>query len=205
MKLPSIRPAAAPPRELPALPRSDAEVVGGLVRGERWAAEALYERAAPAAERTLRCVLRDAAGDYEDLLQTTLERVVRTLVEARFAEACSLASWASSIATRVAIDALRTRIRERRIYQEWRLSETEVRDDPTLERRLIARSRLELLQRTLATMKPDQAHAVFLHDVLGHSLSEIALMAGISETAAQSRLVRGRSELLRRARSKEDR
>jgi RNA polymerase sigma-70 factor (ECF subfamily) len=47
-------------------------------------------------------------------------------------------------------------------------------------------------------MKPDQAQTVFLHDVLGHELAEIALMMQVSVAAAQSRLVRGRRELYRR-------
>jgi hypothetical protein len=47
-------------------------------------------------------------------------------------------------------------------------------------------------------MKPDRAQAVFLHDVLGHELAEIAVMEDISVAAAQSRLVRGRKDLYKR-------
>jgi DNA-directed RNA polymerase specialized sigma24 family protein len=42
------------------------------------------------------------------------------------------------------------------------------------------------------------ARAVILYDVLGHTLAEMAEVLGISEAAAQSRLSRGRKELLRR-------
>jgi RNA polymerase sigma-70 factor (ECF subfamily) len=57
---------------------------------------------------------------------------------------------------------------------------------------------LDTVRDQLAQMKPDRATAVFLHDVLGHELAEIALMQQISVAAAQSRLVRGRKELERR-------
>ena len=53
----------------------------------------------------------------------------------------------------------------------------------------------------LGRMRPKHAEAVLLHDVLGHDLAEIAVMTGASAAAAQSRLVRGRKELLRRAKT----
>jgi RNA polymerase sigma-70 factor (ECF subfamily) len=50
-------------------------------------------------------------------------------------------------------------------------------------------------------MDPARAEAVFLHDVLGHELAEIAVITGATVAAAQSRLVRGRKELLERLQS----
>jgi RNA polymerase sigma-70 factor (ECF subfamily) len=57
------------------------------------------------------------------------------------------------------------------------------------------REQIRLAQGHLTAMKPDRAMALILHDVLGHELAEIAAMLGISISAAQSRLVRGRREL----------
>jgi DNA-directed RNA polymerase specialized sigma24 family protein len=74
-------------------------------------------------------------------------------------------------------------------------------DTGTFERRLEARSDIEQVQHILGTMKPEHAETLVLHDALGHELSEIAVLMGVSVAAAQSRLIRGRKELLRRAKN----
>lgn len=63
---------------------------------------------------------------------------------------------------------------------------------------------LEELEVALAQLPAKKAEVVYLHDVLGYKLSEIARALGTSVAAAQSRLVRGRSQiqtLLRRWRT----
>ncbi|MGC4068779.1 MAG: RNA polymerase sigma factor [Polyangiaceae bacterium] len=182
------------------LPPSDGAILLGLQNRETWAAEALFKRLESVVERSLYRVLQQRGTDFEDLVQVTFERIVRTLFERRFEAQCSLSTWASAIATNVAIDSVRARIRERRVFG----GETGDIADRTASHvggveRLELRAEIHRLQRVLAQMNPGQAEAVYLHDVLGHDLSEIAEIAGTSIAAAQSRLVRGRKEFLRRA------
>jgi RNA polymerase sigma-70 factor, ECF subfamily len=184
---------------------SDQDILCGLEARETWAAGALYDRIESVVERTLCRVLQQRGPDFEDLLQVTFERIVRTLVERRFAAGCSLTTWAAAIATNVAIDAVRARVRERRIFA----TETVDAADRELPSRVNAADRFEAraevvrLQEVLVAMKPEQAQAVFLHDLMGHNLAEVAAIAGVTVAAAQSRLVRGRKEFLRRARESE--
>lgn len=184
---------------------SDQQIIEGLVAGQAWAAEAFYDRVSGVVERTLRRIIQSPEADREDLQQVTLERVVQSLVERRFSGACSLTTWASAIAGHVGIDALRSRVRERNLFRNDADAEGQAQvkvEGATLEGRLEARSDIAQIQRLLASMKPEHAQTLVLHDALGHELSEIAVIMGVSVAAAQSRLVRGRKELLRRAKAR---
>ena len=178
---------------------ADEEIIAGLVAGEEWAAEALYDRVHRVVDRTLRRLLKASESDYEDLLQITFERIIRTLIERRFRGACNLSTWAAAIASRVGIDAFRSKLRTRDVFDAKRSADDGVvLLGHSLERQLEARSEVEQLQSILAVMDPRQAETVVLHDLFGHELSEIAVLMGVSVAAAQSRLARGRKDLLRR-------
>jgi DNA-directed RNA polymerase specialized sigma24 family protein len=45
-------------------------------------------------------------------------------------------------------------------------------------------------------MRPEHSLTVLLHDGFGHEVTEISALTGVSVAAAQSRLVRGRRQLL---------
>lgn len=180
---------------------TDPEIVAGLTRGEAWAAERLYDRVLPYLERTLRRVLRHSQGEYEDLLQSSFERIIRVLSERSLGGACDLPAWSSAVAAHVALDALRQRMRERKLFDSEAPTESLRGPDAGGERGAEARAEVERVQRVLARMKPRHAEAVLLHDVLGHDLREVATLTDASVAAAQSRLVRGRKDLLRRARA----
>jgi len=184
-------------------------LVRGVVAGERWANVALYDRLLPAVLGTLQRILREPSGEYEDLVQTTFERIVRVLVGQRGTPPSHLAGWAAAIAAHVALDALRMRIRERKVFFRDRSSRessdalAEAATAPNVEARLEARRQLVSVQELLARMNPDQAQTLLLHDALGHDLQEIAEITGVSAAAAQKRLSRARQELLRRAKRRE--
>ncbi len=182
--------------------RSDEQVISGLLAGEPWASAALYDRLHPAVDRALRRVLQ-GNSEHDDLVQIVFERIVRTLAERKFAGACSLTTWATAIAAHVGIDALRARVRERALVLDDRTRGAELSAQATsgnLERQLEARAEIAELHQVLLALDPAQAETVVLHDVHGLELSEIAISMGVSVAAAQSRLVRGRKELLRRVR-----
>ena len=186
-------------------PPTQAEILAGVAAGKRWAHAALYDMLYPVVARTLQKILHETSSDYEDLVQTSFERIVRTLTQERAAQVVNLPAWAGSIAAHVALDALRAKIRERRFFDRDDASlprAVEMVVAPNMERQLEARRQLEWLQETLARMNDDQAQTIVLHDVLGHDLAEVAAMMGASVAAAQRRLSRGHHELLRRAQSR---
>lgn len=170
-----------------------------MQRGDHRTAGQLYDRLYGAVDHTLVRVFGRREPDHEDLVQAAFEQIVVTLSRRSYARACSLKTWASSIASHVGFNALRSRRRERRVLDR------DASPDPSLipirsdvEGRATARVELDRVREHLLAMKPQQSQTVFLHDVLGHELAEIALMTQVSVAAAQSRLVRGRRELYRR-------
>jgi RNA polymerase sigma-70 factor (ECF subfamily) len=139
--------------------------------------------------------------DHEDLMQASFEQIIKTLATRRFARACSLKTWAASVATNVGLNALRSRRRERRIVDRGDSAEAAAathanHENP--ERDAALRREVDELRLHLAQMSADRAETLLLHEVLGYDLAEIAALTGVSIAAAQSRLVRGRKELLGR-------
>jgi RNA polymerase sigma factor (sigma-70 family) len=185
-------------------PRSHHELLRGVVRGELGAHVALYDALLPAVISALQRILRDPARDYEDLVQTTFERIVRALVRPRSRPAENLSAWAAGIAAHVALDAIRARVRERKVFsadvaERGALGSAGAVAGPDVEERMEARRQLLSVQGHLARMKPDRAQILLLHDVLGHDLEETSAITGVSVAAAQKRLWRARQEFLRRA------
>jgi RNA polymerase sigma-70 factor (ECF subfamily) len=195
----SLRDLAQPDGVPPSSP-TQAEVLRGVVAGEFWADEALYDTLYPIVAAALQKILHRPL-DYEDLVQSSFESIVRTLRRPRAEQIQNLGAWASTIAARVALDSVRARVRDRSVFE--RESETpravEATPGPELEHQIHVRQELKWLQRQLADMNAEQAEVMVLHDVLGFELSEIARVTDTSPAAAQKRLSRAHLELRRRA------
>ncbi|HEX3598270.1 MAG TPA: sigma-70 family RNA polymerase sigma factor [Polyangiaceae bacterium] len=160
----------------------------------------IYDRLFAVVDRTLYRVIGRRDADHDDLVQQAFEQVVITLTRHAFAQMCSLRTWASRVATNVALNALRSRRRERAVIDRSSVIDDEFApaSGRVPQRAFDSRSELAYVRQMLAEMKRDQVETLVLHDVMGHDLAEIALMTGISTSAAQSRLFRGRRELRRR-------
>ena len=177
----------------------DRVLVRRVLAGDRAAAIELYRMLQPAVDRTLRRILGRREADHDDLLQQSFEQIVRTLREERFSHACPLTAWAATITARVALSELRSRYRRRRHVDD-------TVDDPDdaaplaedWQHRVRVRDQVAMVRRELARLDPGHAWVVVLHDLEGHRLVDVAVTLGISLSAAQSRLFRGRRELLRR-------
>jgi RNA polymerase sigma-70 factor, ECF subfamily len=177
---------------------SDEDIILAVQRGDERLAGEVYDRLVSVVDHTLYRVFGRREVDHDDLVQAAFEQIILTLQRQTFARACSLRTWASTVASHVGFNALRARRRERSVLEREGLTEG-VHDltAPDLERQADARSQLEHVRNCLLELTATQAEAVFLHDVLGHDLAEIAVMTGTTVAAAQSRLVRGRHELFR--------
>jgi RNA polymerase sigma factor (sigma-70 family) len=165
-------------------------------------------RLAPAIAASLRRVVGGDDPEYEDMYQTALERVFRTLGESNFRGECTTAGWAYVIARNVAVDALRARTRERGFLSlDDAFVETlpQASGDFGPERLAEARQELSRLREALAGLRPANAIVVYMHDIVGHDLAEISKRLRITTAAAQSRLVRGRRDVVGSLQSRESR
>lgn len=177
---------------------SDDAIIRAFARGDRRAAELLYDRLVGVVDGSLYRVLGRREPDHEDMIQATFEQIILTLTKKTYAGGCSLAGWAVAISSHVGLNAIRARKRSRRVFAVDADAEaaSAVELEPVdLEAQIIARREVDRLRAHLAEMDPSRAETVLVHDVFGHSLAETARLTGVSMSAAQSRLVRGRREL----------
>lgn len=172
-----------------------------MATGDSATAELLYERLIAVVDGTLCRILGRREDDHDDLVQSSFEQILLSLMRGRFQRRCSLSSWAARIATHVGLNALRARQRQRKVLDRSCDPGPTIERTTTgssVERQLLARRELDRVRAHLAALDERKATAVFLHDALGHDLGEVAELTGASISAAQSRLVRGRRELHRR-------
>jgi RNA polymerase sigma-70 factor (ECF subfamily) len=186
-----------PQRRLPSPTLDDSQLLASVRAGDPDAAAALHDRLRPVVERAIRRLLGRGDRDHEDLTQQAMIEVVTTVD--RFRGDCPLDGWASTVAAHVVYNHIRRRTTERRIFESVRFEDDEL---PATTRSLAAdatsRSVLRRVLMHLDAIEESKSWAYVLHDVCGYDLREVAEITGTSVAAAQSRLVRGRRELLER-------
>jgi RNA polymerase sigma-70 factor (ECF subfamily) len=189
------------PGERPSPPSGrveDEALIDAIERGDQHLGGEIYERLIRVVDSTLYRIVGPGDRDHDDLVQTAFEQIVTTIAKKKYARACSLTSWAAAVTCNIALNALRSRVSERRVFDARMSVDDEadrIRGGGDVERQVAARERLEKIRRHLAVMNSDRAETLLLHDFFGKELSEIAVLTGASVAAAQSRLVRARHEL----------
>ena len=180
---------------------SDDDLLEAIARGDRKLGGELCRRLMRVVDATLYRVMGRHETDHDDLVQAAFEQIVITLYGGKFSRQCSLTTWAAAITCNTALHAIRRRRLERRYFDVSEGADELTRTARAAgdsEAQLAARAELERVRFHLAKMPEKLSQALLLHDMLGFSLTEAAALSGASKAAAQSRLVRGRSELERR-------
>jgi RNA polymerase sigma-70 factor (ECF subfamily) len=121
----------------------------------------------------------------DDLVQDTYLRVLRALPAYR-AEAAGR-TWLLAIARRACADALRRRVRRRRLHREHALPPPRA-DTPDASRQV----GLELL---VEALDPDRRQAFVLTQLVGCSYEEAAYVCGVPVGTIRSRVARARADL----------
>lgn len=172
-------------------------IIKGVLLGEPWACDALYRISiAPIASATRRTAAAHRA-DQEDLRQLAFERLLLSLRRGQFGGRTSLESWAWLIATRVTMDFIRRRQRERSLHSLVEPDAPEVLNraaDVALDTRLEHRADVHRVQRALAEIGSTYSD-ILDFDLRGYYASEVGDLLGISVAAVQTRLSRARRAL----------
>jgi RNA polymerase sigma-70 factor (ECF subfamily) len=189
---PPTAPAAPPPAPVPAL--DDSELLAAVRAGDPSAATALHDRVRPQIDRTISRLLTPDDIDRDDIAQQAMIELVSTI--GRYRGDCALDSWTSTITARVVYKHIRRRKIERRIFGTFDPdSVVMMRSESRVGREAMARTIIPRVLAHLAAIDESRAWAFVLHDVCGYDLREIAEITGVTVTAAQTRLVRGRREV----------
>jgi RNA polymerase sigma-70 factor (ECF subfamily) len=170
----------------------DSQLLAAMRAGDKTVASAFHDRVRPQIDRTLVRLFRRYDVDHEDLRQLALIELVVTI--GKFRGECSLDSWVGALTARIVFKHLRRRQAERRLFGTLEREDAAPPSGVGANDAMV-RNLMQHASQHLQAMDADRAWAFFLHDVLGYELRELAQIMGVSVSAAQSRLVRGRREL----------
>jgi RNA polymerase sigma-70 factor (ECF subfamily) len=184
---PPVRRAASAPS------LDDSELLAALRRGDPTAAAALHDRVRPQLDATLRRLLGPADVDRQDVAQKALIEIVFTIE--RYRGECSLDSWVSTVTAHVVYKHIRRRKTERRIFGVLTPDDLALPSSSRTGQEVMLRNVTDRVRAHLEGMDTNKAWTFVLHDVCGYDLREIADITGVSVAAAQTRLVRGRSDI----------
>jgi RNA polymerase sigma-70 factor (ECF subfamily) len=180
-------------------PGDEAELVTRCIAGERAAQDELYQRFRRQIASNLYRVLGDR-GDLEDLVQEVFVIAFRGLE--RFRGDARLSTWLYRICVNVALGRIRTRKRRPLAYGANDLDSVQI--DPSLsDRPETPEKSLERTQdrarvyRALQVLAPKKQIVLYLHEIEGLDLKEIAYLVDSNPVTVRTRLFYARREFYR--------
>ena len=180
-------------------PADEADLVARCIAGERAAQDELYQRYRRQIANNLYRVLGDR-GDLEDLVQEVFVIAFRGLE--RFRGDARLSTWLYRICVNVALGRIRTRKRRPLAYGANDLDSVAV--DPSLsDRPETPEKSLERTQdrarvyRALQVLAPKKQIVLYLHEIEGLDLKEIAYLVDSNPVTVRTRLFYARREFYR--------
>jgi len=177
----------------------DAADMARLVEGQDAALNSLMERHA---EKVFHYLIRQLQSeeDAADLAQETFVRVYQNC--GRFKPTAKFTTWLYTIATNLVRDRFRWRARHPQVALEAEnqstggtLGEALADENPGPAEELQRAERVEVVRRAVARLPEDLRTAILLAEYEGHSQAEIAIIAGCSVKAVESRISRAREKL----------
>jgi RNA polymerase sigma-70 factor (ECF subfamily) len=180
-------------------PADEAELIQRCRNADRAAHDEFYQRFRRPVAGNLYRVLGDRA-DLEDLVQEVFVIAFRGL--AKFRGDARLSTWLYRICVNVALGRIRTRKRRPAAIAVADLDATT--GDPSLterpetpERSLERRQDRERVYRALDTLAPKKRVVLYLHEIEGLDLKEIAYLVDSNPVTVRTRLFYARREFYR--------
>ena len=181
----------------------EAALVRRIQQGDQLAFRELVEKHQNKVHSVIYGILRNR-NDAEDIAQQVFAKAYFSI--GSFDSRSSLLTWIYKITVNECYDYLRKR-RVRKLVYESDFSEEDalrlarssaaVDASPTAESRLVGR---DYLVKLLSRVSEEDRSLLFLKEVEGHSVEELAGMTGMNQNTIKVKLFRARQKLLRAAR-----
>lgn len=176
-------PRAAVVHALP-LRADDAALVARMIQGDRWAADGLYRRHAPAVIRVVTLLLGRSA-DVDDVLQDAFVKALRQVATLR--DPAMFGGWVA----RIAVNLARSRLRRRRLLQRLgldRADDVDLAQFPAASLSPEDRAELSRVAARLRALPADTQIAWTLRRAEGWALADIAEALGLSLATTKRRI-----------------
>lgn len=165
-----------------------------FVNGEDAAAlDELIRRYSPTLRGLLATMLRASPEEMADAEQEVFLALVRKAHS--FRGRARFSTFFYALARNRVLDLIRSRSRYRLRFNEATDFDGVASRDPGPEARLLAEERRERVRGALDRLKPDDRFLLFMKEVEGMSVRDLAEIAGMQENTVKSRLKRSRDRM----------